>query len=420
MNQTKYLKNAAFIDWRTLRMRRGHIAVDPGPDGGMRFVGRIPPRALVLDCQDKLVTKSFAVGHHHIYSALARGMPAPKKSPKNFLEILKYVWWNLDKKLDQDMVMASALAAGVEAAKSGATFIIDHHASPNAVPGSLHVIAQSLELVGLGHLLSYELSDRDGAARLEQGIEETDKYLQKRQGLVGLHASFTVGDRLLERAALLAKRHKTGVHVHVAEDGADQAHCRKKHSTRVLQRFKRAGVLDSPKTLLAHGLHLSDAERKIFKKSKSWLVHNPESNQNNAVGAFDPRGLGDRVLLGTDGMHSDMLASANAAYLGGQATGGLSPQDAYRRLRRVHHYLAENDFQGDGDNNLVVLDYRPPTPVTAKNWPGHVIYGLRRAHVHHVIAQGRLIVEAGVVKTVNEDKLLEFTRKQAERLWRRL
>ncbi len=415
-----YLKDADFIDWKTLRMRRGHMLVEPGPWGGARFVKRIPAKAKALDCSGKLVTKSFVVGHHHIYSALARGMPAPRKSPKNFLEILKYVWWNLDKKLDQDMIIASALSAAAEAAKCGATFIIDHHASPNSAPGSLHIIAQAFELAGLGHLLCYELSDRDGAARAAQGLEETERYLEKRQGLVGLHASFTVGDKLLARASDLAKRCRTGFHVHVAEDEADQAHCRRTHRRRVLERFSKAGVLDSPRTLLAHGLHLNPTERRIFRDSRAWLVHNPESNQNNNVGLFDPRGLGDRVMLGSDGMHGDMLQSARAAFLGGQASGGLSPMAAYRRLRRAHEYLSRNGFAGDAGNNLVVLDYRPPTPVSSKNWPGHVVYGLSSAHICHVISQGRLIVKRGTLTTLNEDKLLEFSRRQAERLWRRL
>lgn len=415
-----YLRDASFVDWRTLKIRRGHLEVAPGAQGKTRFVKRIPRGTKSLDCSGRLVTKSFVVAHHHLYSALACGMPGPKRAPKGFPDMLKLVWWNLDKNLDKDMIRACAMAGGIAAAKAGTTFIIDHHSSPNAVKGSLDIIASALDEVGLGHLLCVELSDRDGKAKREAGLEETDNYLRKRQGLVGLHASFTVGDDLLYRAIAMAVGHNSGIHIHVAEAIDDQKHCVKNHGMRVVERLARTGVLESPKTLLVHGLHLNARERALFRSSRSWLVQNEESNQNNAVGSFDPKGLGDRLLLGTDGMHGDMLASTRAAYLAAQKRGGMAPLAAYRRLRRAHDYLSENRFTGDGENNLVVLDYRPATNITAGNLAGHFLYGLTAKHVDSVISQGRLIVKRGRMTTVNEDKIQRFTLKQAERLWRRL
>ncbi|MBI2386912.1 MAG: amidohydrolase family protein [Elusimicrobia bacterium] len=415
-----YLRDASFVDWRTLKVRRGHLAVEPGSQGKSRFIPRIPRGARAVDCSGRLVTKSFVVAHHHLYSALACGMPPAKRAPRNFPDMLKLVWWNLDKRLDKDMIRASAMAGGIAAAKAGATFIIDHHSSPNSVKGSLDIIADALDEIGLSHLLCVELSDRDGKAKREAGLEETDRYLRKRQGLVGLHASFTVGDDLLYRAIAMAIGHNSGIHIHVAEAVDDQQDCQRRHGMRVIQRLARTGILESPKTLLVHGLHLNAAERALFRSSRSWFVQNEESNQNNAVGGFDPKGLGDRLLLGTDGMHGDMLASARAAYLAAQPRGGLSPLAAYRRLRRAHDYIAENRFSGDGENNLVILDYRPPTPVTAQNAAGHFLYGLTSKHVDSVVSQGKVIVRRGRMTTVREDKVRDFTLKQTERLWRRL
>ncbi|MDD5304548.1 MAG: amidohydrolase family protein [Elusimicrobia bacterium] len=415
-----YLRDASFVDWRTLKIRRGHLEAAPGPAGKVRFVSRIPRGEKALDCSGRLVTKSFVIAHHHLYSALACGMPGPARAPKNFPDMLKLVWWNLDRKLDRDMIRACAMAGGIAAAKAGATFIIDHHSSPNAVQGSLDVIADALDEIGLSHLLCVELSDRDGKAKSEAGLEETDDYLRKRQGLVGLHASFTVGDDLLYRAIAMAVGRNAGIHIHVAEAVDDQKDCVKKHGMRVIQRLARTGVLESPKTLLVHGLHLSAQERALFRSSRSWFVQNEESNQNNAVGAFDPKGLGDRLLLGTDGMHGDMIASTRAVYLAAQGRGGMSPLSAYRRLRRAHDYLSENKFSGDGENNLVILDYRPPTPVSTGNLAGHFLYGINASHVDSVVSGGKLIVKNKRMVLVDEDKVRQFTLKQTERLWRRL
>jgi cytosine/adenosine deaminase-related metal-dependent hydrolase len=415
-----YLTDARFVDWRTLEITRGHLRVDEGPAGGVATVDAVPAGATVVDCAGRLVTRAFAIGHHHVYSTLARGMPAPARTPRSFVEILELIWWKLDSALDEAMIRASALACAVEAARCGCTFVVDHHASPDAVEGSLGLIAEAFDRVGVSHLLCYELSDRDGPGPRDAGFAETERHLRERPGLVGLHASFTVSDELLERAVDLARRFDTGVHVHVAEAESDEAHCRATHGCSVAERLRRAGALDAPATILAHCLHLDDDERRIVRGSAAWVVHNTQSNQNNAVGQFDPRGLGDRIFTGTDGMHSDPLAGARAMYLEGRAVSGLAPLDAYRRLRRVHEYLERNGVPGDGENNLVVLDYPTPTPVTRENWPAHVVYGLAAGHVRTVISNGAVIVDEGRVQTVDEAAILAEAREQAARLWKRL
>ena len=399
----------------------------PGPEGGLTYLEALPPadrlhpEDRVIDCRGRLVTKSFACGHHHIYSTLSRGMPAPPQVPTNFVEVLEFIWWRLDKRLDKEMIEASALAAAIHMAKHGVTFCIDHHASPFAIEGSLETIARAFEKVGLGHLLCYEISCRDGDGPREAGLAETDAYLSSgRKGHVGLHASFTVDDALLKAAVALADKHGTGVHIHVAEDEADQAHCLETYGKRVVQRLHEAGALDSPHAILAHCIHLNDEEKALVRQSPAWVVQNTESNLNNNVGVANYRELGEHIMLGTDGMHSDMLRSAKAAYLVGQGTEGISPMEVYRRFRNIHEFLRNMGAEGDGGNNLVILDYDSPTDVTPENFPGHFVYGLESGHVATVIAQGRVIVEEGRVTTVDEGEVLTFAREQARRLWEKL
>ncbi len=421
-----FLKNATFIDWQSLTFRKTNIRVTEGETGTLEFLGEIPSALLeeknsqVLNCEGRLVTHSFANAHHHVYSALARGMPAPTKSPSNFYEILQFIWWRLDKALDLDMIEASALVTAVACAKNGVTFVVDHHSSPRAIEGSLETIAKAFDRVGVSHLLCYELSDRDGKSVREEGLAETENYLRSgRQGLVGLHASFTVGNELLRRAVDLARRWNSGIHIHVAEDPIDEEWTLRHYGKRVLERLWETGALGWSKTLLAHGLHLNEKERRLFSKSRAYLVENVESNWNNNVGVFRAEGLGDRILLGTDGMHSDMLRSARAAYWAGQVE-NASPQDIYTRFRKIHHYLAENHFSGDGANNLVVLNYDSPTEVTPENFLAHFIYGIESRHVESVISSGKLIFHHGSILTVDEQDVLHFTREQARRLWEKL
>jgi cytosine/adenosine deaminase-related metal-dependent hydrolase len=422
---TLYLKDATHIDWKTLAFQTTHLAVAAEDDRGTRFLDKLPSPAQlggddrILECRGRLVTKSFGCGHHHIYSALARGMPAPSKSPRNFLEILEYIWWHLDKSLDTEMVEASALVSALYCAKNGVTFVIDHHASPCAIENSLETIAAAFDRIGISHLLCYEISERDGENAREKGLEETDSFLSSgRQGHVGLHASFTVGDELLKRAVDLAQKHGTGIHVHVAEDAADQAFCLKRYNKRVVQRYADAGVLDLSPSILCHCIHLDENEKSLIRRSGVTVAQNTESNLNNKVGTANYRELGENVILGTDGLHSDMLRSAKAAYLEGQASEGLDMAGIYNRFRRVHDYIRIHGFQGDGDNNLVILDYDYPTDIHAGNFLGHFIYGIDARHVDSVISSGKLIVEHKKLLTAEEDDILAFSREMGRKLWR--
>jgi cytosine/adenosine deaminase-related metal-dependent hydrolase len=418
---TLLLKNATYIDWKTLEFKLTNIIVEEGLNGKIKFIDDTNLQGIeTLDCKGKLVTKAFAVGHHHVYSALARGMPAPKQNPTNFNEILQYIWWTLDKALDKEMIKASALSTAIACAKAGSTFVIDHHASPNFIEGSLDIIAKAFDKVGVNHLLCYEVTDRNGGRKAEKGLVETENYLKSNQGLIGLHASFTVRNQTMKKAADLMQKYHSGIHIHVAEDKFDQRHSVKNYGKRVVERLNEFGVLDSYKTILGHCLHINDNERNIIKNSKAFIVQNTESNLNNNVGYFNSNGLGENIMLGTDGMHSDMIRSAQTAFFVGQGFDDINFQSAYGRFRKVHEYLKINNFEGDGENNLVVLDYPTPTPINEDNYLGHFVYGLNSNHVQYVISNGKFIVKNKVVQTVNEQEVLGFAKKQALRLWKKM
>ena len=424
---TIYLKDVCYIDWKSLEFTHGHLVVRSENHGEITLTDVLPPKdslsdeEIILDCQNRLVMKSFACGHHHVYSALARGMPAPEKIPRNFSETLKYVWWRLDRLLDTEMIKASALVTALYCLKNGVTFVIDHHSSPFAVEDSLETIAHAFEDLGVSYLLCFEMSDRDGELSKEKGLAETERYLGKGyQGHVGLHASFTVGDDLLRRAVALAERYDAGLHVHVAEDAVDQDHCVENYKKRVIQRYADAGVLNLPKSILSHCIHLDEDEVARVRDSRVWVAQNTESNLNNNVGVTNYKALGENVMLGTDGMHSDMLRSAKAVFLTGQAVEGIDMGTVYDRFRNGHRYIEENGFSGDGDDNLVVLDYDAPTEINEGNFLSHFIYGMEARHVESVISGGRLVVYKKRLLTANEGEVLAFAREMGNKLWAKM
>jgi cytosine/adenosine deaminase-related metal-dependent hydrolase len=411
------LKNATFIDWLTLNFHNVNIKIEEGIHGRVEFITKIPRNAAVLDCTGKLVTRSFGCAHHHVYSALALGMPPTRKKITNFHDKLKYVWWALDKNLDEEMIKASALTTAIACAKNGVTFVIDHHSSPNAIKNSLNIISEAFNEIGVSNLLCLELSDRDGKKSAEEGLEETDKFLSEgNQGLIGLHASFTVGNSLLKKSVSLAEKYDSGFHVHVAEDPIDQQKTRQKYGKRVIERFRDEGILSFDKTILAHCLHLNDKERKIISNYECYIVENIESNLNNKVGYFSSKGL-TNIMLGTDGMHSDMLRSAKAAYFTGQKIDNVSLLDIYLRFRNIHYYLNGNDFEGDGENNLVILNYDSPTEINKDNFLSHFVFGIESRHIESVISSGRLIVKDRKIMNIDEEAVSKFSKEMAKILW---
>ena len=257
-------------------------------------------------------TVGLICAHHHLYSTLARGMPATEKTPNNFLEILQQVWWRLDAALDNEMIYWSAMLGACEALMNGTTCIIDHHESPNCIEGSLSTIARACNEVGVRVNACYGVTDRwDNDGNLhskvspiskmthaaQRGLAECDRYLSEGgRGMVGAHAAFTCSDETLNAASELAAKHKTGVHIHVAE-GQNDSHA-----------GARLENLSQDNWLLIHAVHL---DRKLHGR----IVHNPRSNMNNSVGYAKPSTLSNNVLLGTDGIGADMFEEARLAYV---------------------------------------------------------------------------------------------------------
>ena len=243
-------------------------------------------------------TPGLVCAHHHLYSALARGMPAPPATPHDFLQILEQVGWRLDTALDLDMLRASARLGAVEALLAGTTGIVDHHESPHAIEGSLDVIADACAEVGVRVLCAYGVTDRHGADGARAGLAENERFLREGgRGLVGVHAAFTCSDATLESAAGLAADLGTGVHIHVAEGEVDAGAAR------------RLAPHASDRWLLAHAVHLDHGAGL-----PGTIAHNPRSNMNNGVGYARPTRFGNPVVLGSDGVGADMVDEFRVAY----------------------------------------------------------------------------------------------------------
>jgi putative selenium metabolism protein SsnA len=384
----------------------------------------------VVEAEGALVLPGLVNAHTHLYSALARGMPGPAEPPKSFVEILEKVWWRLDRALDEESVYLSGLVGAIEAARSGTTLLFDHHASPSFIRGSLATLRRAVEEVGLRSVLCYETSDRNGSEGRDAGVAENRDFLATgatplTRGMLGAHASFTLSDQTLDRLSGAIREPGSSLHVHVAEDRADVLDSRQRRGMGVVERLRRHALL-GPGAILVHGVHLTAAELRDAQAAGVWLVHCPRSNMNNAVG-YAPTAEFRRAALGTDGLDEDMLAEARVAFLNCRDAGRLDALVAAFEMLVGGHRLAAACFglplgtlDAGAPADLVVLDYRPPTPLTAENLAGHLLFGLDRSHVRSTMVAGRFVLRDRRITTVDEPAVLARARVAASRLWERM
>jgi putative selenium metabolism protein SsnA len=409
-------------------LRAADVVID---DGRVKSVGEASAGASRRNCEGCLIVPGNVCAHTHLYSALARGMPYALEAPSNFLEILRRIWWRLDRALDEESIRASALVGGMAALLAGTTTVVDHHASPSAIDGSLDIVADALGELGLRSVLCYEVTDRDGAERASAGVRENERFLasgrELARGLVGAHASFTMSEETLSACVDLADRAGLGIHIHVAEDAADQVDARERFGTGVVGRLAEAGALGD-RSVLAHCVHLDEGERTIVRETGAWIAHNATSNMNNAVGRAPVGALGEQVALGTDGIGGDMFAESKTAYFRAREDDVFTPISwPLGRLGTGARLVAQAfDEPGFGTiapgvpADLVVLDYPAPTPLVEDNVAGHWVFGIESRHVRDVLVGGELVVADGRLVRVDQDKLATDGAADASRLWNRL
>ena len=225
-----FFRDALLVQLDPPRVEAGNLRVADG-----KIVGVGPDVVAVqgdeiVDCGGAVLMPGLVNGHTHLYSALAAGIPAPPRQPRNFHEILQFIWWRLDRAHDLESVEMSGLIGALTAIRCGTTTLIDHHASPNAIEGSLSALENGIAAVGCRGVLCYEVTCRNRSTEAKEGLAENERYIrlcQKRAdgkfaALVGAHASFTLDNEALAGCVDLAHRSNVGVHIHVAEDPVDE------------------------------------------------------------------------------------------------------------------------------------------------------------------------------------------------------
>lgn len=395
-----------------------------------------------LDAHSQYVMPGNICAHTHFYGAYARGLAIPGLPPKDFPEILSKLWWPLDLALDEDSIKYSALVCLVDAIKHGTTTLIDHHASPNAIDGSLDIIAEAVLKAGLRGVLCYEVTDRNGKDGAAAGIRENVRFIEKVmnssedqsliRGTFGLHASLTLSDETLE-ACRMAAPSNSGFHIHVAEHEVDEYDSLAKSGVRVVDRLNQHGIL-GPKSIAAHAIHVDAREISILAETNTFVTHQPRSNMNNGVGMGAMESLmraGVNVALGNDGFSNAMWEEWKTAYLVHKLWNrdprrmsgydimqmGIYNNSALANIFFPNAQLGVIDEGAAAD--LIFVDYHPYTPLTAGNLPWHIIFGFHESMITTTIVDGKLLMHNRELITLDDQEIHKIALELAPNVWDR-
>ncbi len=389
-----------------------------------------------IDAHGGVIMPAFINAHTHIYSGLARGLSIKGYHPTNFYEILDGMWWKIDRHLTLQGTRYSAYATYLECIRNGVTTVFDHHASYAQITGSLFEIADVAKECGVRSCLCYEVSDRDGVDKCEQAIAENADFITyciqqddpMLRAMFGMHALFTLSDETFEKC-VRANDGRTGYHIHICEGLNDVIDSRKRYGMLPIERLEKWGILGE-KTILGHGIHLTEPEIDRIAATDTMVVNNPESNMGNAVGCSPVLTMyrkGVMLGLGTDAYTHDMLESLKVALTIQRHNAGM-PGVGWEEVTSMLFYhnaaIAGRYFPAllgvlkeGAAADVIVMDYLPFTPFSDENIDGHMLFGMNGRQCRTTMCNGRLLYRDREFVDLDEEKLSADILQAAKKLW---
>ncbi len=372
-------------------------------DGVIYFEKPFDHADRIINAKNKIIFPALTNAHHHIYSTLSKGVPCEVPF-KDFMGNLKNLWWTLDHSLQKDDMILSTAIAMKDAISQGVTTIFDHHIS-GYTENALSDMAEVFEAYGVSGTLAFELSDRNGEEFFQKSLEENIRFANAQkgksvQGMIGLHASFTLSDESMQKIA--DQTDSFPIHVHVAEGEIDGIQCQEKYGKSLVERLNSFGLLRD-NSLLIHCSNLTDADFEILKKRNLFLAQAVDSNMNNGLNVgniheFISAGL--KTTVGTDGMHSSAFKAMKNSmiftkYLNKNCDLGYPEMNAlFLNNYKIKQSLGLPLGINEGEKaDLAIFDYEPATPFDSEQFLGHLIFGITESRCQYVLKNDELLLD---------------------------
>jgi cytosine/adenosine deaminase-related metal-dependent hydrolase len=387
------LRGGTVVELEPAQVEIADLRIDPSL-GRIVARGALEPAAddEVIELAGKVVMPGLVCGDHPLTRALHQLSAGAGQD--DYLQAVERRA-RFDAALDGEALEVAAAMAALDALCAGTTTLIGRHASPSAVEGSLGRIARALTTVGVRGALSYSVTDRYGPEVRDRALAETVTFAKAARGgirgRVGADASYALSSENLAGRARAVEETGTGLTLELAEDPVDARLSQERYGAPPVERFLAAGLL-TPKTLVAHAVHLSWPELSQVISTGAWIVHHARANMAWQVGYAPAGKFGARSLLGSSDPGADLFGEARIAALRAMDAG--QPIDILRALANGHRVASEifdrpiGPLREGAAADLLVLDYRAPGPLTAQSLAAHLVCALGARWVESGLVDG--------------------------------
>jgi len=400
-------------------LEQGLIAIKKGV---ITYVGRETDAPSLraeetIDGHGKVATPGLVNCHTHLPMTIFRGVAEDQELGKWLSDTI----WPLEAKLKPGDVYDGALLGCLEMIKSGTTCFADMYFHED-------MVAKAVERAGLRAVLAPGIIEAGDSERGEKLLKEGVGFARKFHGFadgrvrvrLGPHAVYTCSPNLLMKARDRASELNIGIHIHLAESKERVKSMKEKYGFTEVEFLESLGLLN-PDVLAAHCIYLSEEEMRLMAKRDVKVSYNPVANMKLALGVpkiRDLMGLGVTVGIGTDGpasnndldMFDDMRVAAllqkvsymDSTVLPVHSVLGMATIGGARALG-LEGSVGSLEVGKKAD--VILVDFGKPHLTPVHDFYANVVYSARGNDVETVIVDGKILMEGGEVKTLDEEEV---------------
>ena len=391
------------------------VAVGPAAEVAKAWV----PRQRI-DAGDAIIAPGMINTHTHAAMSLMRGIADDLKL-QDWLE--KYIFPAEAKFVSPEFVRAGTRLAALEMLLGGTTTYTDMYYFEE-------VVAETTKEAGMRAVLGqtvigFPVADAKTPA---EALERTENFFRKYRKdplitpAVAPHAIYTNSDQTLKSCRALANLYNMPLLIHLSETKRENDEQMVKNGMSPTKHLEAIGVLNG-RTLAAHGVWLDDQDLSILERHGTGLAHCPSSNMKLASGVAPVTKILERGIamgIGTDGpagsnndfnMFEEMDLAAKLAKVTAMDPQALPASQALEMAtitgaRALGMEKEIGSLEVGKKADLITVRTRRANAMPLFNPVAQMVYSLKAGDVSDVIINGRIVVRARRVITLDANAVL--------------
>ncbi|HWN09539.1 MAG TPA: 5'-deoxyadenosine deaminase [Pyrinomonadaceae bacterium] len=409
-------------------------------NGEIAEMGAVDQAAdIVIDATRCAVLPGFVQTHIHLCQTIFRGAA----DDLSLLDWLKKRVWPMEAAHNASSVRASARLGIAELITGGTTCALTME-TVNHTEEVFKVVEESGFRATVGKCMMDKGDDvptglhEDTSASLEESLRLLEKWNGKADGRIGYcfapRFALSCTSELLSKVAQIAKERGVMIHTHASENRNECAVVENDTGLRNVLFLASLGIA-GPQTVLAHCVHLDEAEFGSLGEKGTNVSHCPSSNLKLGSGIAEVSKmlkLGISVSLGADGAacnnRLDMFTEMRTMALLQKAIHGPEAIPARQALRiatmggamamGLGKKIGSLEIGKQADVIVVNLDSLHATPDT-RELVSALVYSAQTSDIQNVVINGQLVLNEGELLTLDEESVRQDANRESAELLKR-